>query len=246
MKPRDDRTVKSRNAGDFPALVACMAFVLVATLYPEFEEPSEAGGDPVGNSVVLDSSTDDRLRRYVDFGSVHASPEVRYVAQEVVSSSDNGSLSFIVVDKRNAMLFVFDENGELKGSTAVLLGSARGDDSVPGIGEREISQIRPEERTTPAGRFVGEHGRNLKGEDIVWVDYDAAVSLHRVRPADPGERRLERLASRSSGDNRISYGCINVPVGFYEQIVLRSLSEGKVMIYVLPETRDARSIIGRG
>jgi hypothetical protein len=63
----------------------------------------------------------------------------------------------------------------------VLLGLARGDVSVPGIGERKISDINPHERTTPAGRFISEPGRNLSGEDIVWVDYDAAVSMHRVR-----------------------------------------------------------------
>ena len=38
----------------------------------------------------------------------------------------------------------------------------------------------PEERTTPAGRFVAERGQNLRGEDVVWIDYDAAVLMHRV------------------------------------------------------------------
>jgi len=85
----------------------------------------------------------------------------------------------------------------------VLLGLARGDDSVPGIGERKIAEILPFERTTPAGRFVGERGRNASGEDIVWVDYDAAVSMHRVRATNPKERRLERLASPTPADNRI-------------------------------------------
>ena len=98
----------------------------------------------------------------------------------------------------------------------MLLGLAHGDDSVPGIGERQMSEIRPEERTTPAGRFVSEPGRNLQGEDIVWIDYDAAVSMHRVRATNPAERRLERLASPGVDDNRISYGCINVPADFYD------------------------------
>ncbi len=59
-----------------------------------------------------------------------------------------------------------------------------------------MASILPEERTTPAGRFVAELGHNIKGEDIVWVDYDAAVSLHRVRATNPTERRLQRLATQ--------------------------------------------------
>ena len=85
----------------------------------------------------------------------------------------------------------------------MLLGLARGDDSVPGIGERKMSEIRPEERTTPAGRFNSEPGINLQGEDIVWIDYDAAVSMHRVRTNNKKERRLERLASAHPEDHRI-------------------------------------------
>ncbi len=92
-----------------------------------------------------------------------------------------GGLPFIVIDKRRAHLWLFDADGSLHGDTPVLLGLAQGDHSVPGIGERPMSRIRSHERTTPAGRFVIEAGRNLNGEDIFWIDYDAAVSLHRVR-----------------------------------------------------------------
>lgn len=59
--------------------------------------------------------------------------------------------------------------------------------------------------------------RNLHGEDTVWIDYDAAVSLHRVRTVNAAERRLQHLASSSTQDWRIGYGCINVPVAFYNQ-----------------------------
>lgn len=60
----------------------------------------------------------------------------------------------MVVDKLNAKAFVFHSDGLLLGTAAVLLGSAVGDDSVPGIGNRELSSIRPYERSTAAGRFV--------------------------------------------------------------------------------------------
>jgi hypothetical protein len=65
-----------------------------------------------------------------------------------------------------------------------LLGGARGD-TVPGIGALQIADVLPEERTTPAGRFVGERGHNARGEDVVWVDYDAAVSMRLVLTLNP-------------------------------------------------------------
>ncbi|MEP6721312.1 MAG: hypothetical protein ABJA77_07700 [Variovorax sp.] len=110
---------------------------------------------------------------------------------------------------------------------------------MPGIGERKLSEIRPEERTKPAGRFVSEPGVNLQGEDITWVDYDAAVSMHRVRTGNKAERRLERLASPTAKDNRISYGCINVPALFYDAYVKPALGNTRGVIYVMPETAPA-------
>ena len=108
---------------------------------------------------------------------------------------------------------------------------------MAGIGQRPISQVRPEERTTPAGRFISAPGRNASGENVVWVDYDNAVSMHRVRPVDPKERRLERLASPDPAQRRISYGCINVPVAFFDSVVQPVLASGRAVVYVLPETR---------
>jgi len=169
------------------------------------------------------------------FAAVAAQGNVQRVAHEAVSAGDNKGGPFAVVDKQQARVYVFRGNGTLAGSSPVLLGLARGDKSVPGIGERKMSEIRPEERTTPAGRFASEPGRNLSGEDIVWVDYDAAVSMHRVRPNVKAERRLERLATPTADDNRITFGCINVPAAFYDAYVKPSLGNRNGVVYVLPE-----------
>jgi len=174
-----------------------------------------------------------------------ASPAVRQLVWRVIMQDDQQGLPFMVVDKRQARLFVFDAHGELVDHGPVLLGQARGDDSVPGIGERPVDQVRPFERTTPAGRFVARHGHNATGEDVVWVDYGAAVSMHRVRALVASERRLQRLASSSAADNRISFGCINLPPALYEQAVLPLLAAGKgsrAIVYVLPERKPMRSL----
>jgi hypothetical protein len=175
--------------------------------------------------------------RQLDLGSASVAEPLRRVAQWVVASADNGSRPFVLLDKRGAQLLLFDPGGRLLGSTPVLLGYARGDDSVPGIGERPISAVRPSERTTPAGRFVAEPGRNTLGEEVLWVDYEAAVSMHRVRLGDPGERRAQRLATPSPADNRISYGCINLPASFFEQQLWPAVRSGGAIVYVLPEQR---------
>ncbi|MGJ7604046.1 L,D-transpeptidase [Variovorax sp. LT1R20] len=168
--------------------------------------------------------------------SMAAEADAIRLAKAVVAAADNRGEAFAVVDKKRARVFVFDAEGRLRGDSPVLLGLARGDDSVPGIGERKMSEIRPDERTTPAGRFASEPGRNLQGEDIVWIDYDAAVSMHRVRATNKAERRLQRLATPGVDDNRISYGCINVPAGFYDTHIRPVLGLRKGVVYVLPET----------
>jgi hypothetical protein len=180
--------------------------------------------------------------RVADFGEHVASTDARLVADWVAQRGDNQRLPFVILDKRDARVFVFDAGARLVDSSPVLLGAAAGDDAVVAIGQRPIAEVRPEERTTPAGRFVSQPGRNALGEDVVWVDYDAAVSMHRVRPIDPKERRLERLASNDPAERRISYGCINVPVAFFDEVVKPVVGSQKAIVYVLPETRDVRSV----
>ena len=171
-----------------------------------------------------------------------ASAQARHLVRWVLRSGDNHGLPFAVIDKRNARVTVLSANGQARGSSPVLLGLARGDDSVPGIGERKMADIRPEERTTPAGRFLAEHGRNANGEDIIWVDYDAAVSMHRVRANNRVERRLERLATPTAADNRISYGCINVPAAFYERVIIKTFDAPNAVVYVLPDVKPLAEV----
>lgn len=178
------------------------------------------------------------------FAGEQASSDVRHIADWVVDSGDNRGLPFVIIDKTDAKVFVFDAGGWIVGAAPVLLGLARGDDTVPGIGDRELSNIRPEERTTPAGRFVAQRGMSSRGEDVVWVDYDSGVSMHRVVTNNSRERRLERLATPTPVDNRISYGCINVPAEFYNKVVNPSFTGTHGIVYVLPETRPVRQVFG--
>jgi len=178
--------------------------------------------------------------------ATHPSASANEAVRSILALNDHREGPFIVLDKTAARLWVFDQHGRQVASTPVLLGAAVGDDSVPGIGERPIAAIRPHERTTPAGRFRMEPGRNLNGEDIFWVDYDAAVSLHRMRSSNAKERRPQRMASATPADNRISYGCINIPPAFYDGVITPRFSSGRGWIYVLPETRPVQSLFTNG
>ncbi len=170
-----------------------------------------------------------------------ASADTRDTANWVVISHDNRALPFVVIDKVNAKVFVFDAAGALRGAAPALLGMARGDDSVPGIGQRKLATITPAERTTPAGRFEASLGQDFD-QDILWIDYDAALSMHRVIVGRKADDRAGRLASATASDNRISYGCVNVPARFYDAVV-KPMFVGTVgIVYILPETKPLRTV----
>ena len=61
--------------------------------------------------------------------------------------------------------------------------------------------------------------------------------MHRVRANEPKERRLQRLASPQTDDNRISCGCINVPMDFYEAMLKPAFATSNGVVYVLPEIK---------
>ena len=178
------------------------------------------------------------LPKRAKFEQELASPDARSVADWIVDSGDNRGMPFVIVDKKDAKVFVFYVDGRLRGAAPALLGMGIGDDAIPGIGDREMSSLRPEDRTTPAGRFVSYLGYNYYGKDILWVDYAGAVSMHRVVTNKPEERRLERLATPTHLDNRISYGCINVPVKFFNNVLKPTFTGKTGVVYVLPEIKS--------
>jgi hypothetical protein len=148
---------------------ALAGLILLAVVLPEGAGTSHAAvRDQVEQVAIpptetLAPSAPLVLPPRLDMGDAPASSDATRLARWVVASADNGDRPFVILDKREAHVYVFQVGGRLIGASPVLLGYARGDDSVPGIGEREIEQVRPEERTTPAGRFVAELGRNHVG-----------------------------------------------------------------------------------
>ena len=169
--------------------------------------------------------------------------ETQRVARWVVDTRDNANLPFLIVDKANATVYAFGRDGKLQASAPALLGMTVGDKlKVPN--ETQMAQMGDDERVTPAGRFLSRLAIDSDGKELLVLDYDASISLHAVVKGKPYEHRAERLASATSADNRISFGCINVPAAFYSDVVSTTFARTKGLVYVLPETSTAASVFG--
>ncbi|MBB3348154.1 hypothetical protein [Sphingomonas sp. BK069] len=163
----------------------------------------------------------------------------------VGAAHDNGKLPYAVIDKPAATLYLFAANGDFLGETPVLLGVGIGDDSTPGVGAKNLDDIGPAERTTPAGRFVTKFGRAFGRQRVLWVDYANAVAMHVVTSLHKNEHRVERLLSPSPEDNRISFGCINVGARFYNGKLRPQFEKRGGIVYITPDVKPLDEIFPR-
>lgn len=170
---------------------------------------------------------------------------VSRVANWVAGSKNNGGLPYIVIDKQAARLFLFDAQGELRGQAPVLIGITTGDEATPGVGAKTLSQIGPAERTTPAGRFLARYGVAVGHKRVLWVDYATSVALHPLVKGTSRDRRRERLLSPTPDDNRITFGCINLPPAFYKRNLSPLFRRKGGVVYILPETKPIEEVFPR-
>ena len=172
-----------------------------------------------------------------------ASAEVKQVARWVVETGDNAHLPFLLIDKVNAQVLAFSPAGQLQAAAPVLLGMSRGD-RLLAPNDAPMSAMPPQARITPAGRFVSRLAIDSHGKELLVLNYAASISLHPVVKGTPEEHRAERLSSPTSQDNRISFGCINVPPAFYTTYVSQPFANTRGIVYVLPETGPASELFG--
>ncbi len=212
---------------------------------------------PVGSAAAEPSGTLEERRAPAKSPSVRAgelagsgmgvpqSEAASRVLDWVAASRDNGELPYMVIDKNAGLLSLFNADGEPLGVAPVLIGVAAGDDASPGVGSKKLSEIGPAERTTPAGRFLAKYGWAAGNQKVLWIDYATSVALHAVVRGSRRERRLERLASPSGEDNRVTFGCINVPTEFYADTIRPLFEEAGGIVYVLPDTRPLEDVFPR-
>ncbi|MCJ0825263.1 hypothetical protein MQC88_04700 [Luteimonas sp. 50] len=203
------------------AASCCTLVLTLAFAGPGVANAGEASAQPVAAMDALPPGQE-------------VSKTVIELAGWVVAARDSEGYPFAIIDKAAAQILVFGGDGRLLGAAPGLFGSAVGDHSAPGVAGLALREIPGRDRTTPAGRFVGGFGPSRDAGRVLWVDYDSAVSIHPTATGVPSERRVERLASPTPDDNRITHGCINVAPVFYEQIMRPTFERGGVF-YILPD-----------
>lgn len=167
------------------------------------------------------------------------------VADWIATSADNDELPYLIIDKQAAALFLFDAKGKSLGEAPILIGVATGDDATPGVGSKKLAEIGPAERTTPAGRFLARFGRAVGKQRVLWIDYHTSVALHPVVTTNKKEKRRERLLSPTAEDNRITFGCINVPATFYSRSIQPLFQKAGGVVYVLPDSKRLEEVFPR-
>lgn len=158
------------------------------------------------------------------------------LAAQILLAGDHRERPFAVVDKRAATIAVYSARGLWIGTSAALLGQALGDLSMPGVGLRTArGQLRSSDMTTKAGRFQTEPGLHVSGDPVVWIDYDDALAIHRVRAGPQRADRVNRLAQGSAAERRVSAGCVVVSAAFFDQVIAPVLGRARGVVYVMPE-----------
>ena len=174
------------------------------------------------------------------------SPAAQRVIGWVSGMHDNRGLPWAVVDKVNATLFLFAPDGTQQAAVPVLIGIMPGDEASPGVGTKTLASLGPAEKTTPAGRYLAKFGLPVAGQRVLWVDYTTSVALHPI-PKDAGarEKRRERMLSPTPDDNRITFGCINVPQAFYARQLRPTFRRKGGYVYILPDTKPIEEVFPR-
>ena len=172
-----------------------------------------------------------------------ASAEVQMTAEWIAASKDNGGMPFYLVDKVNAQVYAFTPAAQLKATAPILLGMGTGDVAlVPQ--DAPMSAMPPAKRITPAGRYPSKLVIDPHGKVVLMIDGPNLISMHIVAKGTPAQRRAERLASVTSDDNRISFGCINVPPAFFTEVVDPDFRRARGIVYILPEKITAAQQFG--
>ena len=164
-----------------------------------------------------------------------ATPTETAVVQNIVGQNDNQGKQFIVADKQAGTLTMYTASGQQITSTPALFGKTAGDsvsskNTPSGRFEAKQANVRTEGYGGSA-QVLTQNGQNLQLGG-------SSYAIHRVYTKYASENRQGRLDTPTATDNRISLGCINVPVDFYDTYLN---SDQDTVVYVMPETDAGRT-----
>ena len=145
---------------------------------------------------------------------------------------------FMVADKPNGMLHIFKEDGSHALSDPTLYGKDKGDVLAT------VSSLEGGPKITPAGKFtlMSRSSEYAGGQELILVeskDSTGYIAVHAADTSTPSEKRLQRLETPTTEDNRISYGCINTKHDTFINKIKPNLSQlDGGMIFVLPDAQE--------
>lgn len=163
-------------------------------------------------------------------------PTETAVVQNIISQNDNQGKQFIVADKQAGTLTLYTPQGQQITSTPALFGKETGDsisiNNATPSGRYDMNFI---DGARIDGKGYGSSAQALSVNGRLQENNAGNVAIHRVLPI---ENRQGRLNTPTATDNRISHGCINVPVDFYDTHLDRKQD---TVVYVMPETDVGRT-----
>jgi hypothetical protein len=191
-----------------------------------------ARGTPAASTLEVPPS----LRNLVDDSTYQGmSPPARERFEDMANSSE----PYILIDKANATGYVVGADHRIQAKFPVLLGRVRGDQ--PNTVNVKFDSIDSPGATTPAGMFRLSRAK-LTEQDI--EEYNDNIfrlegpgtggnCIHETWQAELDSRE-QALATPTTEDNRVSWGCVNISKAVFEAHV-KQLPSGTI-VWITPET----------
>jgi len=155
----------------------------------------------------------------------------------------NETEPWLLTDKPNSRIYVIDEEGKEIADTTVCLGATKGE--MPNTADLEGNRYT-ETTTTPAGKHtlgteitISKEDSILYGGKVISIDgtyyapNSTIAALHVVYPLEL-ELREAAIRTPNPDDNRVSWGCINVPKAFWDKYIAPYIHKGST-IYITPD-----------
>lgn len=189
-----------------------------------------------------------------NFGDVVPSAAVATVAQWASQTNQTKGKPSIIVDKANGVAYVMDANSKLIGASPVVTGLQAGRDSYrPGemAGVKGLDDFTPDKRLTAAGQAemtptvnAAEVEEGLYRSPVLlgYLISDERIGTNTIDAVHTpfSWDRVTRLDSATADDNFASYGCVNIGIDFFKQVIEPTFITNKKLgtttgtIFILP------------
>ena len=112
------RALRSLQAISLGLFVVCLASSLASSAAVADEAPADATVTPLQASATVAHSAElppNLAPKPANFDGAQPPDDVRKLADWIVTAGDNRSTNFVIVDKPQAKVFVFDADGKILG-----------------------------------------------------------------------------------------------------------------------------------